>query len=197
MPENFKAPLILASASPRRRELLAGAGYEFTAVFPDIDESSFSAGSAEPAQYAERLALAKAKSTARKYPDSLIIGADTIVDFQGRIIGKPADAEDARQIVQLLFSEPHKVVTGLAICRFRDGLEIVAHEITMIYPKQLTQRQIDEHIESGRWIDKSGAYAIKENGDEFIERIEGSLTNVMGMPMELLGRLLDDVIHDK
>ncbi|MBN2182379.1 MAG: septum formation protein Maf [Sedimentisphaerales bacterium] len=197
MPEYQSTALILASASPRRRELLTGAGYEFEAVCPDIDESSFSAAGIEPVQYAESLALAKAKSIARMYPESLIIGADTIVDSNGMIIGKPDNAEQARQIVQLLFSKPHKVITGLAICRFRDGIEIVTHDSTTVYPKEMTKEQIDEHIKSNSWIDKAGAYAIQENGDEFVERIEGSLTNVMGMPMELLERLLDEFIHNK
>ena len=184
------SPFILASASPRRRQLLAEAGYEFTVVHPDIDESSFTTDRIAPCKYAEKLALAKAKSVAQKYPDNLVIGADTIVDCRGEIIGKPADAEEASRIIQKLFAEPHKVITGLAVCRARDGVEIVTSDSTTVFPKQLTQDQIDGHIESGLWKDKSGAYAIKENGDEFIERIEGSLTNVMGLPMELLERIL-------
>jgi septum formation protein len=184
---------ILASASPRRRQLLAEAGYKFTVVRPDIDESIFTTDQIAPCKYAEQLASAKAKSIAKKYPDSLVMGADTIVDSRGEIIGKPADAKEARRIIRRLFSEPHKVITGLAVCRYRDGFEIVTCDSTTVYPKQLTEDQIDEHIESGLWEDKSGAYAIKENGDEFIERIEGSLTNVMGLPMELLEQLLGRV----
>ena len=190
MPIKQISQFILASASPRRRQLLAEAGYKFTVIHPNIDESSFAADRISPGKYSEQLALAKAKSVVQKYPDSLVIGADTIVDSRGEIIGKPVDAKEARRIIQRLFSEPHKVITGLAICRFRDGVEIVTCDCTTVYPKQLTQDQIDEHIKSSRWIDKSGAYAIKENGDEFIERIEGSLTNVMGLPMELLEQLL-------
>ena len=193
MPIKQIPPFILASASPRRRQLLAEAGYEFTVIHPDIDESSFTTDRISPCKYAEQLALAKAKSVAKKYPDSLVIGADTIVDCRGEIIGKPADAKEARRIVRRLFSEPHKVITGLAICRCRDNFEIVTCASTTVYPKQLTEQQIDEHIRSDRWIDKSGAYAIKENGDEFIEGIEGSLTNVMGLPMELLEQLLSKV----
>lgn len=190
MPIKRISPFILASSSPRRRQLLAEAGYEFTVVHPDIDESSFPAEQVAPCKYAEQLALAKAKSVAQKYPDSLVIGADTIVDCRGEIIGKPKNAEQARRIVQKLFGEPHKVITGLAVCRARDGVEIVTSDSTTVFPKQLTQDQIAEHIESGLWKDKSGAYAIKENGDEFIERIEGNLTNVMGLPMELLERII-------
>lgn len=182
--------IILASASPRRRELLTGAGYEFTVVPPEIDESAFVFKGRGACEYAERLALAKAKSIAARFPDSLVIGADTVVDFQGEIIGKPADAKDAEQITRKLFSAPHKVITGVAIVRASDGVEIVESDMTTVYPKKLTDKQVAKHIKSQTWREKAGAYAIKENGDEFVEKIEGSLTNVIGLPMELLERLL-------
>ena len=197
MPEKHITPVILASASPRRRQLLSDAGYRFKVVHPDIDETAYSADQIEPSRYAEQLALAKAKSIADKYPESLVIGADTIVDFLGRIIGKPSDAKEARQIVQLLFSTPHQVITGLAICRIRDGIEIVTNDSTTVYPKPLTKEQIAGHIKSNSWKDKAGAYAIQENGDEFIEKIEGSMTNVMGLPMELLEQLLHKIAAGK
>ena len=182
--------IILASASPRRRELLAEAGYKFTAVTPDIDESSFSTAGVTADKYAKKLALAKAKNVAEKYPDSLVIGADTVVDFGGEIIGKPADAREAEQITRKLFSSPHKVITAVALVRLSDGIELCESDITTVDPKSPTDKQIAEHIKSGSWQDKAGAYAIKETGDEFVEKIEGSLTNVMGLPMELLQRLL-------
>jgi septum formation protein len=139
------------------------------------------------------LALAKAKSVAEKHPDSLVIGADTVVDFNGQIIGKPADAKEAEQITKKLFSAPHKVITAIAIIRLSYNTELVANDSTTIYPKKLTASQIAEHIKSESWRDKAGAYAIQETGDEFVERIEGSLTNVMGLPMELLRQLLENL----
>lgn len=190
MPAKDTAPLILASASPRRRQLLSEAGYKFLIVPPDINESVFKTGDTEPAEYAKRLALAKAKSVAVKYPDSYVIGADTIVDFQGRIIGKAADAKQAEQITRELFSAPHKVITGVAIVRLCDNTELLRSDCTTVYPKKMTAEQIAEHIKGGSWRDKAGAYAIKETGDKFVERIEGSLTNVMGLPMELVESLL-------
>ncbi len=190
MLEKHPAPIILASASPRRRQLLSEAGYEFTVVLPEVDESAFTADQADPVEYAKRLALAKAKSVARKRPDSFVIGADTIVDFRGRIIGKAADAKEAEQITRKLFSAPHKVITGVAIVRLSDGTELVRSDSTTVYPKKMTADQIADHIKGGSWRDKAGAYAIQETGDEFVEKIEGSLTNVMGLPMELLQRLL-------
>ncbi len=181
---------ILASASPRRRQLLAEAGYKFKVVPSDIDESAFPITGVSACEYAKRLALAKAKDVAKKFPDYLVISADTVVDFNGEIIGKPADAKEAEQITRKLFSAPHKVITGVAIVRLKDGTELSETDTTTVYPRKLTAEQIAKHIKGGSWRNKAGAYAIKETGDEFVERIEGSLTNVMGLPMELLQRLL-------
>lgn len=181
---------ILASASARRKDLLAKAGYKFLVCPSDLQERNFACAGLAPCQYAKALALAKAKSVAEEYPDELVIGADTVVDFNGQIVGKPADAKDAERIVRKLFSGPHKVITAVAIVRISDGAEIIEADTTTVYPKKLTEQQIQEHISNGSWQDKAGAYAIKQTGDEFIERIEGSLTNVMGLPTELLEHLL-------
>jgi septum formation protein len=169
--------------------MLRKAGYEFRIVPPEIDESAFAGTDA--CKYAEVLALAKAKNVARRFPKSLVIGADTVVDFQGEIIGKAPDEKEAEAIVRKLFSRPHKVITGVAVVREADGIEIVESESTTVYPKALTDKEIAEHIRGGTWRGKAGAYAIQENGDAFIERIEGSLTNVVGLPMELLGRMME------
>jgi len=208
MSEQHSVSIILASASPRRRQLLAEAGYKFTVVQPDIDESAFTAEGLKACEYAERLALAKAKNVAEKHPDCLVIGADTVAEFEGQIIGKPADAKQAEQITKKLFSGPHKVITAVAIIRrcrplglsagqprgvAPTPIELVESEATTVYPRKLTAEQIRDHIKSKSWRGKAGAYAIKERGDEFIERIDGSLTNVMGLPMELLQRLLTEI----
>jgi septum formation protein len=185
--------LILASASPRRKQLLTEAGYKFTVVPPEIDESAFLSEHISPCEYAKGLALAKAKNVAARFPECLVIGADTVVDFNGQMFGKPADAKEAEQITRKLFGAPHKVITAVAIVRIAEGTEIVKSETTAVYPKQMSTEQIAKHIKSGSWQNKAGAYAIQEDGDEFIEKIEGSLTNVMGMPMELLHRLLERI----
>jgi septum formation protein len=198
MPEQQQLQIILASASPRRRQLLAQAGYKFKVVPSDIDESAFPITGVSPPkadEYAKRLALAKAKDIAKKFPNCLVISADTVVDFNGEIIGKPKDAKEAEQITKKLFSAPHKVITGVAIVRLNDGTELSVSDITTVYPKKLTAEQISKHIKGGSWQGKAGAYAIKEKGDEFVERIEGSLTNVMGLPMELLQRLLKRLVR--
>jgi len=202
MPQQQKSRIILASDSPRRRQLLAEAGYYFKVIPSDVDESKVSVSGHDVCQYAKLLALAKAKNVAQKHPDCLVIGADTIVDFAGQIIGKPVTAQDAELITRKLFSAPHKVITGLAIVRLTDNTELIDCDVTVVYPKHLTDEQIAEHIKGGSWRDKAGAYAIKcrqaspsgETGDEFVERIDGSLTNVMGLPMELLHRMLNTLI---
>jgi len=104
-----------------------------------------------PVLYAERLALAKAENIALRYPDDVVIGADTIVDFNGQIIGKPSDSTDARRITEMLFGNPHKVITGLAVLRLSDRIKMVNHDTTIVYPRQLRNGQIDAHIEGGSW----------------------------------------------
>jgi len=182
--------IVLASASPRRKQLLTEAGYEFEIWPSEIDEPVFLTDGISAREFAETAALAKARSVAERFAESLVIGADTVVDFGGEIIGKAGDAEEAERQVRKLFSAAHKVMTGVAIVKLSEGIELVDSDITVVYPRKLTDEQIAEHIESGTWEGKAGAYAIKENGDEFVERIEGSMTNVMGLPMELLGRML-------
>jgi septum formation protein len=182
-------PLILASVSPRRQELLTEAGYKFSIVPSSVDESVFSTVEISSVEYSKQLALAKAEDVADKYPDSIVVGADTVVDFDGQIIGKPDDAEHAEEITRKLFSKPHKVITGLAIICKSSNLKIVEAEVTVVYPRKLTEAQIAGHIKSGIWQDKAGAYSISDN-DPFVDHIDGSFTNVMGMPMELFKKLL-------
>ncbi len=190
-----RVPFILASGSPRRNQLLAEAGCRFSVIVPEIDESGFSAEGVGACEYARRLALAKAKKVAAGFPNDFVMGADTVVDFDGEIIGKASDAKEAERITRKLFSAAHKVITGVAIVRLSDGVEIVESDTTVVYPKKLSDEQIDEHIKGGTWRDKAGAYAIQEGGDKFIERIDGSLTNVMGLPMELVRHMLKAVEH--
>jgi septum formation protein len=194
MADEFAVSIILASVSPRRKELLTEAGYIFTVVAPDINESAFGAERIGPCDYTKRLALAKARSVAGDFRNGLVIAADTVVDFEGEIIGKPADAREAEEITRKLFSKPHRVVTAVAIVRLEDGVELVESDTTTVYPKKMNEEQMAEHIRSGSWRDKAGAYAIQEEGDKFIEKIDGSLTNVIGLPMELLERMLREVL---
>jgi septum formation protein len=180
---------ILASASPRRKLLLEKAGYTFTVIPSNIDESYFPTENISSIEHTKLLALAKANDVAQNYPDQLVMGADTVVDSDGNIIGKPIDAADAERITRLLFSAPHKVITAVALVKIRENIEIVQAETTIVYPAKLTEDQIAQHIENGNWKGKAGAYGIQETGDEFVEKIEGSFTNVIGLPMELVQKL--------
>jgi len=158
-----------------------------------VDESNYPIEGMDAAKYARQLALAKARDIAWKHSDRIVFGADTVVDFNGELIGKPQDAADAERIIRLLFSAPHKVVTGIALVRIADATEIVEAEITTVYPRPLTEEQIAEHIRLEDWKGKAGAYGIQEAGDQFVDRIEGSFTNVIGLPMELTQRLLEEL----
>jgi septum formation protein len=189
---NHPQNIILASGSPRRKQLLIEAGYEFEVVPSSVDENNFPSEGVAPLEYAKQLALAKANDVAERFGDCLIIGADTVVDFDGRIVGKPRDAKDAERITRMLFSRPHKVITAVAIICKNRKVEIVETDTTVVYPKKLTDSQIAGHIKSGVWRDKAGAYAIRED-DPFVDHIEGSLTNVMGLPMELIKRIMPKV----
>ena len=160
----------------------------------DIDESDYPCDGITSTQYAENLAFAKANDVAQKYPQNLVIGADTIADFNGEIIGKPRDAQHAEEITKKLFRSPHKVITGIAVIKIADNIKIIESDITIVYPRKMSSEQIAEHIKGGSWQGKAGAYAIQETGDEFVEKIEGNLTNVMGLPMELLQKILNRVL---
>lgn len=184
---------ILASASPRRKILLEQAGFDFITVVSNVDESLFSTEGVSSTEHTKILALEKAKDVAKRFPDQLVMGADTVVDCNGMIIGKPEDAAHAEQITRMLFSQPHEVITGVALVRFSDNIELVKAEKTIVYPRMLTEAQITEHIKNGSWQGKAGAYGIQETGDEFVERIEGSFTNVIGLPMELVKDMLEKV----
>ena len=190
--ENRYSQFILASASPRRRDLLRRAGYCFEVVPSDVDESAFETDDVTSEDHAKILALAKAKDVAGKFPNAMVIGSDTVVDLDGEIIGKADDAAHAEEITRKLFSQPHRVITGLAIVCVEKGVEIVAADTTIVYPRKLTEEQIAGHIDSGNWQGKAGAYGIQETGDAFVDHIDGSFTNVMGLPMEMVGRLLFD-----
>lgn len=194
MSKHQQSSFILASASPRRKNLLREAGYNFEIIVSDVDESSLEDADISPAELAANLAFAKALDVAKKNPDKLVLGADTVVDFEGEIIGKADDAEHAEEITRKLFSKPHKVITAVALIRLCDNVKIIDYDTTVVYPMQMTAEQIAEHIAGNSWQGKAGAYAIQETGDKFVEKLDGSLTNVMGLPMEMVNALLSDLI---
>jgi septum formation protein len=181
-------PLVLASSSPRRRHLLAEAGYNFEVAPPPIDEPTRWPAETPPAALAEALAYFKARSVAETHPDASVLGADTICACNGRVMGKPADADHARAMLHELSHNRHAVVTGVAVL---DGTRRrIASDITWVTMRPMTPADIEDYIASGEWDGKAGAYAIQESADRYVERLDGSFSNVVGLPMELLGRLL-------
>lgn len=178
--------LVLASASPRRRELLRAAGFACDVVEASVDETPRS--HERPADTAERLARAKAGAVARQFSDRPVIGGDTVVAIDDAVLGKPADANDAARMLRALSGRPHAVFTGVALA-WRDTLTS-AIETTRVWFQPLTDADISWYIETGEPMDKAGAYAIQGVASRFIQRISGSYTNVVGLPIETVVRLL-------
>ena len=193
--------LILASASPRRRQLLAQAGVPFEVIAPTISEPDDMTRRLLPAQQAEALAYFKARAVWDVHSDRWVLGADTIVALGDKVLGKPDDLPEARSMLERLSGTRHAVITGVALLgpglpRRRPGepgyWRRIASETTFITMRKMTPPDIDEYITSGEWLGKAGAYAIQETADRFIEKVEGSYTNVVGLPMELVCRLIEE-----
>jgi septum formation protein len=185
---NLPFPVILASQSPRRIELLKQLVPEFT-VMPSAVEEIVDSGQT-PEENAVRLAEMKARSVARAHPGHLVIGADTVVAEGGDIIGKPQNAPDARSILKRLSGREHRVITGVAVlCQgraFRDAA------VSRVVFHRLTEKEIADYVATGEPMDKAGAYAIQGAGAALVESHHGSYSNIVGLPIETLARLLDE-----
>lgn len=173
--------LILASQSPRRRYLLEQAGLTFDVVPSTFDEDSVHLS--DPASYVKTLAEAKAGEVATRFPDSLVIGADTIVTIDGAILGKPANAHKARDMLRRLSGQSHAVFTGYAIVCKNKSTCISEAVRTTVHFKVLSMDEIDWYVRSGEPFDKAGAYAIQGLGTFLVRGINGSYTNVVGLPV--------------
>jgi nucleoside triphosphate pyrophosphatase len=173
--------VILASASPRRRQLLGAAKIEFEVIESLVPEQHIAG---EPARdYALRMARDKARAVSSRYPDAIVIGADTIVVCEGQILEKPADANDARRMLAMLSSKTHTVVTAFALARGGKILESSPVESNVTFRK-LADAEIDDYIATDEPYDKAGAYGIQGVGGGFIAHVDGSRDNVMGLPTE-------------
>ncbi len=193
-------PLILASASPRRRQLLAALGIPFTIDVADIDESRL--GAETPEAHVRRLAEEKARAVAARRPQDVILAADTIVVHQGRILGKPQDAAHARAMLQSLRSRAHQVITAVAVALPKERSHAKAQrtqrktdvfsdlDIATVVMRQYSDAEIDAYIASGDPFDKAGAYAIQNAAFAPVARLEGCYASVMGLPLALAARLL-------
>ena len=176
--------IILASGSPRRRELLAYILPEFDVIPSGIEEIA----SGSPAQQVEKLAADKAADIAAKHPDAVVIGADTLVAVDAQVLGKPADAEEAAAMLKLLSGRTHTVYTGVAVVS--SGTTQTLVESTQVTFCALSDGEIREYIATGEPMDKAGAYGIQGYGGKYITGIDGCFFNVMGLPLNRLYNLL-------
>jgi septum formation protein len=182
--------LILASSSPRRKDLLQRAGLRFSVV-PSTLEERTAAPSDDPAGHVRALAQSKAQEVALRFPDSWIVGADTDVWLDDAILGKPASTAEARGMLQRLSGRAHEVYTGYCICRHSGKRLLVDAVRTEVHFKPLSEHEIDWYVQSGEPFDKAGAYAIQGLGAFMVQRISGSYTSVVGLPVcEVLSGLL-------
>lgn len=181
--------LILASKSPRRKELLKQISLPFVVVVSDAEEVS--GNSWTPAALVVENAKRKARAVAEKYPDSPVLGADTVVSSEGKIFGKPKDKDEARKMLTALSGKMHEVTTGLALIN-RNEIRTTS-VTTKVFFDTMTKADIDAYIATEEPMDKAGAYAIQGKAARFIEKIEGSYSNVVGLPLNALIQLSKDL----
>lgn len=180
--------LLLASASPRRAEILRAVGWPFEALATHIDETPAHGESAEA--MVERLALEKAEAALKRRASALVLGADTAVVVDSEILGKPRDDRDARRMLRLLSGRWHDVLTGVALLRVGGSVgRAVSHEKTRVRFGPLSDAEIDWYVESGEPVDKAGAYAVQGRAALFIDEIRGDYWNVVGLPVQLVYKL--------
>jgi septum formation protein len=181
--------LILASASPRRQELLRNAGIAFEVQPANICEDPGPGESAK--ECAERLAREKALAITRQRPHDCVLGADTVVVVDGQLLGKPSDPQDAIRMLRLLSGREHQVITG--VCLMFAGKSAVASETTRVFAGQIDDQEIADYVASGEPMDKAGAYAIQGIASRWIPRIEGDYGNVVGLPVALVFRMMREI----
>ncbi|MEP6902715.1 MAG: Maf family protein [Actinomycetota bacterium] len=193
--------LILASGSPRRAEILTSVGWEFTKDSADIDETELLGES--PEDYVQRLAREKAATVAQRHTGAIILGADTTVVIDNQIIGKPADLADAKRMLTLLSGNWHEVLTGVAIVevqspksKAQSPKSVVGIQRTRVKFVEMSEEEIEFLACSGEPLDKAGAYAVQAQAALFIEAVEGDYWNVVGLPVSLVYRLMQNLLDD-
>ena len=187
---HLREKLILASSSPRRKELLEAVGWPYEAITAGVDESVLS--NEEPALYVQRLALSKAEAVANGLDAGLVLGADTTVVVEQQILGQPSDDADAKRMLKLLNGKWHEVLTGVAVVRV-GGEARVAYETTHVRFAEMTNTEIDWYIATGEARGKAGAYGIQGAAGLFIEEIRGDYFNIVGLPIRLVYELTAQV----
>lgn len=188
----LKRPLILASGSPRRKEILDTMGLSYIVDISDVDESFC----AEPQDTVLELSRRKAAAVSCKHPDSIILAADTLV-FANSILGKPQSAEHAKKMLRELSGNWHSVYTGVTVINTTSGMILSKADVTRVHFIELSEEDIDAYVASTEPLDKAGSYAIQGMGGMFIDRIEGSYSNVVGLPMTLVRSMLLEIGSEK
>lgn len=184
--------IILASSSPRRRELLSQAGIPFTVMPGEVDEAKVEL-SGTPEQKAEQLAYVKALDVAKNVDKGLVLGADTIVVCDSQIFGKPVDETDARRMLESLSGREHLVITGISLIDAESGSVKKGHETTKVKFSELTTEEIQAYIKTGEPFDKAGAYAVQGRGALLVEGLDGCYSNVVGLPLRKLSQMLREL----
>lgn len=192
MVEMVTEGVILASGSPRRRELLGEMGVSFEIDVPDVDEHVGGTPDKMVAVLAER----KARAVAERRKEGVIVAADTLVALDERALGKPADEEDARNMLRSLSGRVHDVFTGVCVIDAKSGRVLVSAERTGVRFRDLSEEEICAYVAGGEPMDKAGAYAIQGGAGTFVVGYEGSRTNVIGLPVEKLGEMLREIRSD-
>lgn len=182
--------IILASTSPRRRELLERTGVSFEVVPSSYEEDMTLP--MPPTELAQCLGRGKAIVVARQYPDAVVVGCDTFVVLENQIIGKPKTAEEAENTLRILSGRPHVVMSGLAVIHEARKKESVSCVQTTVWFRSLSEKDIDDYVATGEPLGKAGSYAIQGKGGQLIEKIEGNYDNVMGLPVSTLIPILKD-----
>ncbi|MBR4173558.1 MAG: septum formation inhibitor Maf [Clostridia bacterium] len=185
--------IILASASPRRQEILKNLGLEFEVVVSDADESRIDKTAVPANMYVQELALIKATAVAEKLKNrnALIISADTVVCLDGKILGKPKDEEDAKSMLRFLSGKCHSVFTGICVMDVKTLKSVCAKEETKVYFKELSDAKIESYVKTKEPLDKAGAYAVQGLGGTLVEKTEGDFLNVIGLPASKLCEVLE------
>ncbi|WJQ83443.1 Maf family protein [Brevibacillus brevis] len=181
-------PLILASSSPRRRELLQTLGLSFTVITSDVDETTAEHLSAS--EVVEELSLRKAKEVASRLTEGVVLGSDTVVVLDDQILGKPIDEMDAYRMLSMLQGQEHTVYSGVALIDVETGRAEVSHSLTHVRIRALTEQEIKSYIATGEPMDKAGSYAIQGIGATIVEGINGDYFTVVGLPLGLTSTLL-------
>ena len=194
MDTNNRPRLILASRSPRRRQLLEEAGYELTVVPPSDSAECGVCSGENPAQLVARLAYQKAADVAQRFSEGLVLGCDTVAECDGQILGKPEDQRHARQMLEALSGRRHRVFSGLCLWRLPSKEPLLRVDVTTLQMDPLTPEQLDEYLESGGWEGKAGAFGYQDRLG-WVHVVEGSETNVVGLPMELLAEMLAELLN--